>query len=89
MTIGCVILDIGFVAIINCCDWNKIAAAMRLKMMKDAKSTSDMLLGNVNDISRTPTGFKIRKEVEKARSNNASNNVSPKPTTKTPNSINN
>ena len=61
MTIGCVILDIGFVAIINCCDWNKIAAAMRVKMMKDAKSTSDLILRNYNDISRTPTGQQIRK----------------------------
>ena len=51
-SIACIVLDLGFWAIIACCDWKSIADNMKLKIALDG----------TKDPNTTPDGVSIRRK---------------------------
>lgn len=68
MTIGCIILDAGFWAIIQCPDWNKIAEDMAAKIA--AEKAEAAAQGRVKDdalCNRTPESQRYAKDQSNSR----------------------
>lgn len=62
-SIACILLDLGFWAIISCPSWHKIANKMKAKIHSDNQNQTEILAG-YRDGTRTPESQMFRRKVE-------------------------